>query len=247
MSLGPGLARRPLPIINPGGGDRVAGSLLTFTPELSEEAYRRVSAMEPAKHYLWKELAIGGKPANLLIGRSPTRGSVACEEKEWNGWSDPLFTVAIDVVEETLQSENFSWDLKSLFKLQMAYLLLWSSIERYLSLRYCLDNNVMRKISQIASEKGFSMGLRDHVQGIREVYRADSPREKIILDPQQPDRAIQYYYQVRSNIIHRGKAAIRDFDIVSKSLSELLKIFRTVLTTAQQDIAPRKVAKLTLF
>ena len=45
----------------------------------------------------------------------------------WNGWDDPLFTSALDVVKETLHSQTqFDWDLKPLFRLQMAYLLLWS-------------------------------------------------------------------------------------------------------------------------
>jgi hypothetical protein len=44
-----------------------------------------------------------------------------------------------------------------------------------------------------------------------------------------------YYYQVRSNITHRGKAVVTDYDTLGKSAKELLPIFRAVLAAAEQD------------
>jgi hypothetical protein len=43
-------------------------------------------------------------------------------------------------------------------------------------------------------------------------------------------RAIDFYYQVRSNITHRGKAAHDELSLVFGCLSELNAIFRDVLT-----------------
>ena len=158
-----------------------------------------------------------------------------CEDDEWNGWNDPLFTAALDVVEETLTSNDFQWDLKPLFRLQMAYLLLWSSIERYVSLRYHLGDKVMEKVSQLACEPAFAAGLLQHVKEHREVYRADRPDQREVLDPQSPEKALAYYYQVRSNMTHRGKGVVRDHERVMKSLTELLPIFREVLKAAERD------------
>lgn len=229
------LLRDGLPIIDPEGYGHVKGALVTFLPERAAEAYNRISAMEPDRHYHWHEAQVDGEPANALVGRSPRKGSVPCEDDEWNGWSDPLFTAALDVVEETLSSNVFQWDLKPLFKLQMAYLLLWSSIERYVSLRYHLGDKVMEKVSQLAREPAFVAGLALHVEKRRHVYRADRPDQMVTLDSQSPKKALDYYYQVRSNITHRGKAAERDHERVRMSLTELLPIFRDVLKRAETD------------
>lgn len=229
------LLRDGLPIVDPNGHGHVTGALLSFaTREAAEQAYDRISSLEPDLHYRWGQTAASGRSANVLWGRSPRKGSIECEEDEWNGWDDPLFTSALDVVEETLHFQNqFEWDLKPLFRLQMAYLLLWSAIERYVSLRYHLGNKVIEKVNKLADEHAFSSGLLKHVAQRREVYRADRPDQKALLDPQRPRKALEYYYQIRSNIVHRGKAVVRDHDRVLNSLTELLLIFRDVLKAAR--------------
>lgn len=231
------LLRDGLPIIDLAGRGFIKGALLTFLPTRGAEAYDRIAAMEPDKHYRWHEAHVGGMSTNVLVGRSPKKGSEPCEDADWNGWDDPLFTVALDVVDETLTSQDFAWDwdLKSLFKLQMAYLLLWSSIERYASLRYHLGDGVTEKVAQLAREPAFAASLQQHVKGRREVYRADRPAEKEVLDSKAPDNAVSYYYQVRCNITHRGKGVVRDYELLKKSLAELLAIFREILETAEHD------------
>lgn len=231
--------RDGLPIADPNGRGFIKGALLTFLPEQAGEAYGRIAAMEPGKHYRWDEVLIDGVSINVLIGKSPRRGSVPCEDAEWNGWCDPLFTEALDVVEETIKSQTFDWDLKPLFRLQMAYLLLWSSIERYVSLRYHLGKNATDKVKFLAHESAFAESLRQHVPAERighRVYRADQPAGAgEVLVPELPGKAVEYYYQIRSNIVHRGKGAVRDYELIKASLSELLLIFREVLKAAESD------------
>lgn len=229
------LLRDGLPIIDLEGQGRVNGALLRFRGTDVAEAYDRISAMEPERHYRWHEAKVLKINVNVLVGRSPKKGSVPCEDEEWDGWSDPLFTAALDVVEETLQSQDFDWDLKPLFRLQMAYLLLWSSIERYVSLRYHLGDRVTEKVNQLAREPAFTLGLKKRIKWVREVYRADRPTQKEVLDPKSPEKSIRYYYQIRSNITHRGKGAFNDYDRVRYSLAELLPTFREVLKAAQDD------------
>ena len=230
------LLRDGLPIIDKTGKGKVKGALLRFQTSNTAEAYRRVAAMEPDKHYVWGASEAEGKSANVLFGRTPGKGSTPCEDELWDGWKDPLFTSALDVIDETLkESSDFEWDLKPLFRLQMAYLLLWSAIERYVSLRYHLGDKVTKKIYQLANETSFCEGVKQHVTEARDVYRADRPDQKIKLDPQKPNCAHEYYYQIRSNITHRGKGAVGDHGRVRKSLSELILIFRDVLKQARID------------
>src|SRR4051794_8101696 len=93
------LLRDGLPIIDANSNRWVKGVLLTFSPGRAAEAYDRISAMEPDKHYRWDKGQVNETSANVLLGRFPRKGSVACEDDEWNGWKDPLFTAALEVVE----------------------------------------------------------------------------------------------------------------------------------------------------
>ena len=104
-----------------------------------------------------------------------------------------------------------------------------------MSLRYHLGNKATEKVGQLAHEPAFAKGLRQYVKGGREIYRTDRPGQKEVLDPTSPDKAVRYYYQLRSNIIHRGKGVIRDYQLLKNSLAELLPIFREVLKAAERD------------
>lgn len=238
------LLRDGLPIIDPEEDGFTEGAVLKFLPDSVTEAYSRISSMEPKQHYRWFEAQTDdGTLVNALVGRSPKKGSVSCEEVKWNGWSDPLFAAALDVVEETLKEtpkkpplkRDSDWDFKPFFRLQMAYLLLWSSIERYVSLRYHLGDDVVNKINNLSQEPAFASGLLQHVKRRHEVYRSDKPSKKEILDPDLPNKAVGYYYQVRSNITHRGKGVYEDFDLLRESLKELLPIFRDILKAAEHN------------
>jgi hypothetical protein len=230
------LLRDGLPIIDPEGRGEVKGVLLEFHSDKTAEAYDRIAAMEPDKHYTWGVADAHGVKANVLFGRNSKKGSVSCEEMEWSGWDDPLFNDALKVIEETINSnESFEFDFKRLFRLQMAYLLLWSAIERYVSLRYHLGEKVFDKVKRLANEESFCNSLKENVKEQREVCRADRPSDKIILDGDYPKKALEYYYQIRSNITHRGKAASQDFKRVRESLKELLAIFKSVLEDAKKN------------
>jgi hypothetical protein len=232
------LLRDGLPIIDSTiTTEKVQGALLTFRPRRAAEAYDRIVAMEPDNQYRWHEARVAGTSANVLVGRSPKKGSVPCEDAEWSGWADPLFNEALDVVEETLNSRDMDENLRSVFKLQMAYLLLWSSIERYVSLRYHLGANATDKIKKLAKESAFAENLRRYSTGPRYIFRTDRPADRETLDPDSPGKAVDYYYQVRSNIAHRGKGVFQDYAVLRNSLLELLPIFRGVLKAAELDAA----------
>ena len=230
------LVRDGLPIADPEGKGAVHGYLLHFDSSAGASAYRRIIEIEPDRQYRWGETVVDGVRANILWGKSPRKGSVLLHAEEWEGKKDPLLTSALDVVEETLHhSAGFEWDLKPLFRLQMAYLLLWSSIERYVSLRYHLGDKVSEKVSHLAEEPSFASALAEQVSEPRYVYRADRPTVRVNLDPRQPQSSLKYYYQIRSNITHRGKGVHQDHERMRHSLSELLEIFRRVLGKAFED------------
>lgn len=231
------LLRDGLPILNKEGRhERTVGFLLQFKSDASaEEAYCRIAKMEPEKQYRWEERIVSGSQSNLLLGISPSKGSTKCAEG-WDGESDPLFTAALEVVKETLDGNSkFDWNFKPLFRLEMAYLLLWSAIERYMSLRYGLGDKPMKKIDQLAQEPALRSALMKHVKESRLVVRADDPTENVRLNQSDPKKALCYYYQVRSNLVHRGKGVQDDHDKIYKSGIELLEIFRDVLEVSFEE------------
>jgi hypothetical protein len=227
------LDRDGLPILESGEGE-IAGALIRFREGVEKAAYEVVASIEPKKVYRWEAVNVhkvgATVKANVLFGRKPTRGSHPLEDQEWDGSKEPLFVAALEVVEETLgQNRDFEWDLKPLFRLQMAYMLLWTAIERFAAFKYHLGVRATEKVRQLASEPAFISGLGQIVKEGRDVFRTHDPEEKDTLDPANAEKALDYYYQVRSNIVHRGKAAVTDHDLLVKSLDELLALFRRVL------------------
>lgn len=251
------LLRDGLPIIDRDQKGESHGALLEFSAAGAELAYERIFAMEPDDQYFWQEINLSDKffcmsvseetlrseKANILFGKSPKKGSEDFKEKEWNSWKDPLFTSALDVVKETIDSAKFEWDMKPTFRLQMAYLLLWSSIERYTSLRYHLKKEVVSKVKNIVNEEAFAKSLCNYVTEVREVYNAGCPQSKETLDRNSPKKSLDYYYQIRSNITHRGKGIPKDFRTLEKSIQELLPIFRDVLVAAEIEATMDKAEK----
>lgn len=86
--------RDGLPIASPNSRRKLLGELIHFCSGAEEEAYGRISELEPQKQYIWRVTNTALGPANYLQGRSPEKGSVIPDENVWNGREDPLFTVA---------------------------------------------------------------------------------------------------------------------------------------------------------
>jgi hypothetical protein len=238
------LIRDGLPLLKASSGTKVDGAMLSFRPEAAGRAYYRIIELEPDKQYEWQTVtactAIGRVTVNTLVGRDIDNGSVPFENDRWRGRDDPFFRDALDVVAETLPPDDGSPapnDLKLLFRVQMGYLLLWSVLERYAALRYHLAGEIAGKVDQIAAERAFVEGLKEHVREVREVYRADNPEheKRCQLKSDSPKKSLRYYYQVRCNATHRGKAAAQDFRHLLSSSRELLAITHRLLEAAFQD------------
>ncbi len=215
---------------------KIKGCLISFQDGKENEAYIRIMEIEPDSVYRWEHAVVNGLDTNVLVGKKVQRGSTDLEHiDEWDGRSDPYFKQGLEVIEEVLkENSNFDWDFKPLLRLQMAYTLLWTAIERYASLKYHLGKNVTNKVHQIAEEKCFCDAIKKIVKNKREVYSTTDFR-KYTLDPDDAKKSIKYYYQVRSNAIHRGKAVVNDFGTIKSSLEELLAIFKILLDESFQQ------------
>ena len=230
--------RDGLPLLIKSSDFQIKGYLIYFYDSREKEAYHRIIEIEPDEVYRWDEIKVNIKEnesitANVLLGKREQRGSSDLEYcGEWNGKEDPFFKDGLKEIEEILRKNAyFNGNYRSLFRLQMAYTLLWSAIERYAGLRYHLREKVTKKVYRIAKEVCFKDSLKNKVASKRKIYSV-TDLKKYTLDPNDPGRSIKYYYQVRSNVVHRGKAVTCDFDTVKSSLEELLAIFKDLLKEA---------------
>ena len=225
--------RDGLPFADQRGQASVRGEILEFkSDDAAEMAYQQIFELEPDKVYEMRLAEASPWPGfdgvpmkvNVMFGKEPDSGLdtgwqriVDWEDGEWDGSKDPLFTTALELVDETFADTpryEFGEDIKLLFRLEMAYLLLWSAIERYLSLRYDFGESVSFKVKKLSDESAFCQALLKHgpkENEERRVCRANDPGKAEILDRKKPKKAACYYYQLRSNIVHRGKGALDDY------------------------------------
>ena len=110
----------------------------------------------------------------------------------------------------------------------MAYMLLWSSIDRYCTLKYDVGLNFNQYRKMLSEEKAFNNALKKYCNSQRSVYSVQNIQE-FILNPENPMYSLNYYYTIRCNVVHRGKAIYNDSKMLKQSLRELLNIFRDVL------------------
>jgi gamma-glutamylcyclotransferase (GGCT)/AIG2-like uncharacterized protein YtfP len=240
---GEALERDGLLILSAEGADEVAGHVLYFKPSQADAAYRAIDDLEPRHLYRWAPgtSAVDGEPVdvNMLVAATPRRGSHRLDY-DWSSRSDPLFTEALEeiavILEPWKRPAAGREEVRAFFRYQMAYLLLWSAIERYASLRWGFGGGPAQRVKRLARDPAFVQALQRHAQPGRVVYRADNPgASPLRLDPEQPSRAIDFYYQVRSNITHRGKAAHDELSLVLGCLTELNAIFRDLLAETLAD------------
>lgn len=230
--------RDGLPLLNLGGRGEVHGYLIKFRQIDSDKAYQKICQFEPEKYYRWKEYKFPDKVmANVLIGLDINKGSDNYDYDEWHGKEDPVFKYSISIINKTVKNfaskefvsappDDFDWE--RFFKLQMAYLLLWAAIERYCSFAFGPVTNPSKKIMSLANDKVFKDTLKEKLDRNETIYDTRNLK-KYTLDKNDSEGSLKYYYQLRNNLSHRGKAAFRDGEIVRLSLCELVDIFRIVL------------------
>jgi hypothetical protein len=234
--------RDGLPLFLDAEGAESRGYLLRFRTDSWEVAYGIICGFEPSKHYEWKDrtLVAPAVRANILIGKKPGRGGARdLEGTSWSFRLDPVFRYGLCAVREiasrdaeapfeSAPPDAFAWP--RFFQLQMAYLLLWSAIERFTAFAYGPALGPVARVDRLGEDQRFAASLRRCVpERGGSVTDTRDPGKKYTLDPTKPGSSADYYYQVRSNLSHRGKAAFRDGEIVRKSLKELLAIFEDML------------------
>lgn len=212
------------------------GYLIKFKKGREKKAYKIISNTESFDLYEWAEIKSGAVDCKVLIGKSLEKGNPYLEpgEVEFNGHNDPLFNEALELIDGYLiemrifnRRGGISEEIKNFFVLQMHYMLLWAAIDRFSSLKYNQE-----KISQnnycFSQDPVFINTLEKLNVEKRNIFTTDN-LFKYELTDEKSNWAINYYYKVRCNIVHRGKTISNDYMDVFDSMKELSEIFKEVL------------------
>ena len=224
-------------------GSGIDAYKISFLRGREESAYSVISEMEPENLFKWGTVQINGEACNILFGKKVKRGSHEIDFKEYEDvWNDPLFNSALSVVCDELPDiandrPVAEWDMRAFFRLQMAYLLLWSAIERFATLRYGFGHSPTKKLEMLANDAAFRKAIMDRVNegNYFDVFRTDDPEKRYEHKPDNPLSAMLAYYQVRSNITHRGKSYKNDYIRLVKAANTLFLVFHDVLDAAKNE------------
>ena len=226
--------RDGLPLLSKSGHGSVDGYLLHWKPGQADNGYAAVCAFEPRKHYAWSEVTLKtGAQANALVIRFPTKGNPQrLDSSSWSLTNDPAFGPGLETVQRVLEevdrmSDSDKWP--RFFRAQMAYLLLWSILERLSALCFGPGQDPMQRIKKLHELSGMKDLVSLTVQRKDKVFDSRNPKTDIRLDRTDAVKCFKYYYQVRSNLSHRGKGMFKEFDKVHCSLKELLAITQQYL------------------
>jgi hypothetical protein len=242
--------RDGLPLLDDRSGGSVQGFLLTFSTDHCLSAYETICRFEPKAIYSWKKVILTSPtvPANLLVGKKLDHGRPQdLEENSWSFRLDPVFKHGIPIIEKTVAQlghkrfvsappERFDWP--RFFRLQMAYLLLWSAIERFSAFAYGPALSPEQRVKALGKDPRFLSALGKHLSSpSQQVSDSRDPGDHSHLDAARPEKAAGYFYQVSSNLSHRGKGAWSDGEIVRQSLITLLAVFKDMLSSIEVSYA----------
>jgi hypothetical protein len=169
-------------------------------------------------------------------------------------WNDPFIINGFNMLEHYAkeipklqkQYEQLPWEEEALFndylKYQMLYLFLSSILERIMFLNggfgknptlqvelFSKDKTLQNVFNKIVANEDF---LKFKNSFERKIYATNSPKSHAnwIFNTSSNinyEEAMKYYYQLRSNIIHRGKSGINKKEELRESFEELKFILKT--------------------
>lgn len=235
------LLRDGFAVSEPAGHGRVRGFTLWFLDGSADEAYERICEFEPQRLYKWVEAVTErGEAVNLIAGRgSPIRGAVPHEYDDWSLWrDDAMFRDGTRlVVDDAARFERYSFPSAppdqfpwtEFFQLQMLHMFAWTILERYAAMRFGARTTPAQAAQRLGEDEVFATALqRTAIKLDRPLYDTRGSRP-YRFSPADPAGSARYLYRLRSNVVHRGKGAHQDAELLRLGflvLSEVLDHIR---------------------
>ena len=194
---------------------------------------------------------------DLLSEKKTVNGAVRlkCADNpyiDWHGYRDVLFTKGMqflqkdffdnEIYDEFHRKRFYSdEDYEAFFRLQMAYTFLWTIIDRHNALKYSLNSNALSNQRRaMAEDPLFEHAINEVGNNFNfdypGIYASSSGRSKSFKgkenNPYDDWKAkIEVYYQVRCNVVHRGKGTYdaTDFPKLRGAFLDMFAIMQYML------------------
>lgn len=191
------------------------------------DAYDYIRNSKSISLYEWREINIGNTRVNAVFAKKEKFGTDFIYGGDYQGKDDKGFYGPLEYIYNHFDEVGAYYTHNDFFKLQMFYMLLWSSIDKYLSL--CYGGWDQRKtVNEWAKWDEFKKAFKKYVDRKDTAHSSQGSRP-YKLNPKNSKGAANYYYQIRCNVVHSGKSNVNDFNKLKQSLDELMKIFWDVL------------------
>ena len=190
-----------------------------------------------------------GVECYIYVGVNYKNGNAEPIHEPWSSSLDPIFSESFpdlfkeikSVIQNSDEPLPGQYDWKLYNDLAGKHLLLVTIIERIAYLKFGeqyteigkngFNDRVMKRITELGKTEEFKNAYKKVklLDGIYSVEVFDSRNASRLLSTGKIGQAMDAWYQVRSNLQHRGKAAWRDFDILRNSLTGLANVTRYLL------------------
>jgi gamma-glutamylcyclotransferase (GGCT)/AIG2-like uncharacterized protein YtfP len=231
--------RDGLPLARPQEHSRIVGDLLCPQPDARTDLADAISAYEGTDLYARCVLAVstasGHRSATVYIGKRPRIGNPVDHDRSWRSVEDPLLSSGLDAVAKLARDHfasvqpmpaDMSGFWEAFVPLQGLYLTLCSILERYTSLVFGPAVEPTRRVASLRDDPDAQLAIAEtHPPEIRVVDSRDP--ESAVSAPGR--KAFDAWYQARSNLSHRGKAAYTDFWLIERSLVGLHDALRRLI------------------
>ena len=192
-------------------------------------AYQIISNTHPGNIYKWDTVVIDGETFNILVTEDLHGTFRNVDENQdyldsYDGHNDPFFFRVPEFICNELKNLDLE-DRNAIFKIQMYYMLLWSAIERHNKLKYYVSNIENDYLRALADDEVYKEAFRIVDPKYRDPIRSAKNASTYYFDKNNQNFIINFYYTIRSNVVHRGKEPENNFDTLVESLEDLLKIY----------------------
>ena len=110
-------------------------------------------------------------------------------------------------------------------------------LERYTTFRHGRYSKTSELLKKLGSDPSFNHALKAMERPPTQfLSRADDPYEFLKFKTEDPEATIEYFYQIRCNVTHRGKdGPDRDKALVKFGLEQMGRAFRMMFSNALRD------------
>lgn len=174
---------------------------------------------------------------------------------DWHCKDDPLFKYGMEyldieyfskIIDKTWRndksrfgplknynSELYKEELDKFFDLQMAYVFLWTIIDRYCSLKYSLSSRGLGEKHLMLARSPMFSGCYQFIptsmilSGVSNSTNHSTPERGYV---NVEEKLIKNLYAIRNNAVHRGKALHVDYELLKRAFLTLYAIMHNVFS-----------------